>query len=213
MRRRLLVSTLALWAGGCTVGEGTGSVTGSIWLNQCTNDNGLGSQGAPAAFDLHASYFVAQPIQDLEHPGMMNRLAIKIQAAGTLIEESDGLYINIADVAPVATMVAQPIPVGPATNVRATLNLWRTCPQISVQLECDGTITFTRFGTPGGGPDTTFRIQNEDPLTATFSFDLVDRRALTLGGVGPVTPFPDAGGHIDGNFDFIVRQGRAAQPF
>ena len=82
-------------------------------------------------------------------------------------------------------------------------------------MELDGTITFARFGqaTAGAAVPENFAIRFEDPITATFSFDVVDRRALTLGGTGSVPATPETGGHLDGNFDFIVRQGRAAQAY
>jgi hypothetical protein len=131
------------------------------------------------------------------------------------VEEADLIYITVEEVANVAMQLGQPIEVGPATNLRATLGLYRTCPKANVQLELDGTITFSRFGivdaaspVPSG-----FFLQIGDPLTAAFSFDVVDRRALTLGGVGAVPATPQAGGHVDGTFDFNVTQGRAAQPF
>jgi hypothetical protein len=92
------------------------------------------------------------------------------------------------------------------------LNLNATCPSASVGMELDGTITWTSFGSaaPPNVP-TSFDINPDDRLAATFSFDIVDRRALTLGGQGGVPVAPSAAGHVDGSFDFIVREGRAAQ--
>jgi len=100
--------------------------------------------------------------------------------------------------------------VGPTTNVRATLTLNQTCPSAEVQSELDGTLTFTSFG---GSERVTDGLQFGDRIAATFDFDVVDRRASTLGGIGAVPATPATAGHIAGNFDFIVRQGKAAQVF
>ncbi|HEX4458391.1 MAG TPA: hypothetical protein VIA18_10500, partial [Polyangia bacterium] len=69
--------------------------------------------------------------------------------------------------------------------------------------------TFTKFGSG----DVKNGIQFGDSLDATFSFDVVDRRSITLGGVGSVPVDPAAAGHLEGDFSFVVRQGIAAQPF
>jgi hypothetical protein len=64
-----------------------------------------------------------------------------------------------------------------------------------------------------GSADVTNGLQFGDHLAATFSFDIVDRRQIAIGGIGGVPLTPAAGGHIDGSFDFIIRQGKAAQAF
>src|SRR5262249_30472762 len=99
------------------------------------------------------------------------------------------------------------------TNVRAALVLNQTCPKAEVRLELDGTMNFTKFGSASTieKAPSDFRITSGDELAASFDFDVVDRRALVLGGVGGVSPEPAASGHISGDFDFVVRQGRVAQ--
>jgi hypothetical protein len=87
--------------------------------------------------------------------------------------------------------------------VRATLKLNQTCPTAEAQAELDGTITWSAFGSA----DAENGIQFGDQLAATFAGDVVDRRTISLG-----TP-PAAGGHLEGSFDFIVRQGKAAQAY
>jgi len=214
MRHFALILALAS-AAGCSVGAGQGSVIGTLWMNQCTQWMAIGSPSTPAAFDLHAGYFVALPTNETQMLQPQNHLTIRVQSAGTKIEESDLVNFSVEDVVPVAQALGQPIPVGPDTNVRATLGLFRSCPQHTVQLELDGTITFSKFGVtdPASTVPPTFHIQLGDPLDAVFSFDIVDRRALTLAGVGAVPAQPQAGGQIAGSFNFNVTQGRAAQPF
>lgn len=211
---RLGLLVLGVLLPACGVGDGTGAVTGSVFLNECELKTTFGSQAAPVAFDLKPTYFVADPIlDDFEKANPINRVNIRVQSRGNRIEEADGVIIQVADVGLAATAVGQPIPLGPDTNVRASLNLLRTCPAASVGLELDGSITFSRFGAaqPGAAVSPRFEIFFGDTLTATFSADIVDRRALTLGGVDGVPVAPQAGGHLDGNFDFVVRQGRGAQ--
>jgi len=210
---RAYLGLLAL-AGGCA-GTGTGSVAGTLYLSECTVDQALGSLASPAAFDLHPTYFVADPVSDRPKPDPMNRVSIRIQSRGNQLEEADALYLKVADVEAVGDRVGQALDVGPASNVRATLVLRLTCPNAPVQLELDGKITFSRFGvqTPGSDAPIDFRIQYGDLITAAFDFDVVDRRTIGLGGSGSVDTIPDVAGHLAGDFDFQVRQGRGAQAY
>src|SRR5438874_3910905 len=95
--RWAVVAVLA--AGGCTPGGGTGAVAGPLFLTQCTTDSALGSPSAPIAFDLHPTYFVADPVLDLTHLHPMNHVSIRVQSEGNRIEEADGVLFNIADTA------------------------------------------------------------------------------------------------------------------
>jgi hypothetical protein len=210
---------LALFAAaclvGCGVGQGTGAAAGPLFVGQCDKLTTIGSPGAPVMYDLRPTYFVADPVNDLPHLNPSNRVTIRMQSSGNLVEEADVVYINIANVRLVAEQLGQPILVGPATNLRASLMLNRTCPREAVLTELDGTIQFSRFGVQDSAAavPNDFRIQFGDTLTATFSFDVVDRRAIGLGGIGNTPVEPTVGGHLDGGFDFVVRQGRAAQSY
>jgi hypothetical protein len=209
------LALLALGVTGCLVGEGKGSVSGTLFVQNCTNEQDYGSAAAPALYNMKPSFFAAEPVDDFQRPHPMNRLAIRIQPTGLLIEQADVLFINIASVRPVAMALGTAIAVGPVTNLRASLQLNSTCPDQQVTGELDGTITFTNFGSAkiGAAVPDDFRVGFDDRLTASFSFDVVDRRASTLGGIGAVSPAPTLGGHLDGDFDFTVRQGRAAQNY
>jgi len=200
---------------GCHVGDGTGHLDGKLFLTPCTADSDYGSSPTtPADYHMNPSFFVASPISDFPGPHPVNRISIRVQSSGIRIEEADVMSMLVANDLPVAQMLNQPMDVGPATNVRATLNLHVSCPAQSVEMELDGQITWTSFGSaapPASTVPADFKINFDDRLAANFSFDVVDRRALTLGGQGGVPVAPSAAGHLDGSFDFIVREGRAAQ--
>ncbi len=211
---RFTAMTLAmLTLAACKLGTGTGAVAGSVYLAQCEDVHPLGSLDAPAAFDLAPQFYVADSVFDLPRPEPNNRLAIRVQSGGNLIDEADALLIRIASERLVLPAVGQSITVGPDTNVRATLSLQRKCPQHTVQMELDGTITFTAFGSGGAASKPDFYVTYGDQLSAQFDFNIVDRRAIALSGSGEVPLAPAAAGHLSGFFDFIVRQGRAAQAY
>jgi hypothetical protein len=197
----------ALLAVGC-VGDGTGTLSGTLFVSGCTQDYDYG----PAGYDMNPTYFVADPINALAsdmplHP--INKLEIRMQPTGNRADESDVLFVNVADDAQVAAAMGAALPIGATTNVRVTLTLHQTCPDAESLPEIDGTITWMSFGSASA----TEGIQFGDRLAATFSGEVVDRRAIALGGTGSVSTAPAVSGHLDGSFDFIVRQGKAAQPF
>ena len=207
MMRSVALAAVVLLLG-CSEGNGTGAVSGTLFVAQCHSDYGLGTPNAPVPFNLNPGYFLGIPEDDQQHLDQMNRLVIRVQSTGNQLEEADVLYINIADVTPIGQALGQPIPVGPSTNLRATLSLVLTCPQINTQLELDGQIVFSQFGHPPP-PGQTQYIEFGDVMAATFEFDIVDRRALTLGGQGAVSSVPQAGGQLSGFFNFPVVQGPA----
>jgi hypothetical protein len=202
---------LALCA--CQVGTGSGSLDGTLFIRPCTSDSDFGSSPtSPRAYHMNPQFFAANPIDGFPGPHPVNRISVRVQASGNRVEEADVMGITIANDLEVAQMVGTPIEVGPATNVRATLNLNITCPDAGAAMELDGTMTWVHFGSaaPPDVPED-FRIDFDDRLAATVSFDVVDRRALTLGGLGGVPTEPSVFGHLNGTFDFIVHEGRAAQ--
>ncbi len=197
---------------GCGLGDGTGALSGTLYLRGCTHDYDYGSLAAPAGYDMHPSYFVANPVNALAsseplHP--INKLSIRVQPSGNRADEADLLYINVANDAEVAAALGTPMTIGPATGVRASLTLNNTCPDAETGAELDGMMTWTSFGSANAVDG----IQFGDRLAATFSFNVVDRRAIAIGGLGGVPVAPAAAGSLSGSFDFIVRQGKAAQSF
>lgn len=205
-----------LVAAGCGLGDGTGTLAGTLYLRGCTQQGDYGALGTPADYDMHPSYFVADPInapnnaltgaQPL-HP--VNKLTLRVQPSGNRPDEADLLSVTVADDSQVAALVNRPMQIGAASGVRVTLSLNQTCPNAEVQAELDGTMTWQAFGSA----DAHQGIQFGDRLAATFAFDIIDRRQIAIGGLGGVPVTPAAQGAISGSFDFIVRQGKAAQAF
>jgi hypothetical protein len=205
---------LFLLAAGC--GNGTGAVAGAIFVDPCTQNQTFGATGIPNAYNMHPSYFAADMIYASDADYIpQNRVIIREQSGGQQIDEADGLYIRVANSNFVGNAVGTDIPVGPDTNVRASLLLNSTCPAHPVTMELDGTINFSSFGsaTAGSVVPSTYKIVYGNQLTATFNFTLVDRRVSTLGGIGSVPDNPMVGGNLSGNFDFTVKPGRGAQAY
>jgi hypothetical protein len=211
MRSCVLFGLVALSSvAGCGIGNGTGKLAGALFLRGCTHDGDYGVLGAPATYDMRPSYFVADPVNALAsarplHP--VNKVSMRVQPSGNRADEADLLYVTIADDAGVAAALNQTMAIGPTSNVRASLTLNETCPHAEVEPELDGTMTWQSFGSA----DAVNGIQFGDRLAATFSFDVIDRRQIAIGGLGGVPTTAAASGHIDGSFDFVVRQGKAAQ--
>src|SRR5262245_26397419 len=115
MRAKLGVCALvAVVAGGCDLGDGTGTLSGTLFLRGCTQDFDYGTAAAPAGYDMQPRYFVADPINALAsakplHP--VNKVNLRIQPSGNRQDEADALFINIGDDAPVAAALNTPIDV------------------------------------------------------------------------------------------------------
>jgi hypothetical protein len=200
---------------GCN--RGTGTLSGELYVRSCSQSNDYGSLNALAGYTMNPDFFEAVPIDSPPwerrfHP--INQLNMRMQNDGLHQELADVLHLNIGDVAMVAAVVGQPIALGPATNVRTTLELNQTCRYAEAGIELDGTITFTAFGAAGSAPlPDNFSINIGDRLAASLSVTVVDRRAVTLGGVGPVPTTPAVAGQLVGSFDFIVQPGPAQPGF
>jgi hypothetical protein len=100
-----LVSAAVAMAG-CTVGSGSGSATGALWVNGCTNNGDYGSPMAPAPFDLQPTFFAGEPIEDLSI-GLthQNLLLLRIQRTGLAIQYNDTLHFDIENSYEVARCV------------------------------------------------------------------------------------------------------------
>jgi|GEM_PF-3803330 len=204
---------VGLTLSGCKLGTGDGAVAGAVYLAQCVDTQPLGAPDAPAAFDLNPQFYAADQVFDLPRPEPNNRVSIRVQSGGNLIDEANALLVNIASERLLLPLVGQSIRVGPDTNIRATLSLQRMCPQHTVQMELDGTVTFSTFGHGSASSSPDYHVTYGDQLKAEFDFVVVDRRAIALSGAGEVPLTPAAAGHLSGFFDFIIRQGRAAQAY
>lgn len=119
---------------GCTISDGDGSAAGNLNLPTCWS----------GSYDLAPDFFTASPYQE-------NSLSIRIQAGGDFQAFSDGMSIQVEDIATIReTLLGQPLKVDlpPAVvppgepvlpnpdpaRVGASLYLQKTCRTLNVAL-------------------------------------------------------------------------------
>jgi len=234
------VSAFALLAlsAACTVGSGSGSAKGPLWVLGCRSGlpgGNLGTPAAPSNFSLDPIFFAGEPIEDVSKTVHENRLVIRMQRNGGPIEYNDTLSFDVSNSYEVArcirgrtvggvgdwdmspdldnwcdwsgagatvdggAVVDHPrIALTPKSYVQASLALLSTCP-----LE-EGTAL---------DPNGDFKVNFGDRLRASFHVELEDDRVITAQRMNLPEPSPRIGGVLDGQFDFDLERGRAAQPF
>lgn len=190
---------------GCTVGEGTGSVTTDrLYVQGCWN----------GPFDLKPDFFAANPYRE-------EQLLIRVQRGDNNQETSDGLSVIVNDLKAVQGQLGQPIPVGlpsgvappgqPLTGastplVTISLYLHQTChEQNSATYSVSGDITFSSiFSGDPNEEDSDARLTD-----ATFAVQFADPREL-LTAEDPAAVTSNV---VTGNFRFFFQRGQPAQPF
>jgi len=96
--RRTGSSTLAAAAlgvalsAGCTVGAGSGSVAGAIFMHGCDSE---GHFESPTCYGLNPTFFAGEPIEDINRGYKANRLLIRLQRTGNRIEINDVVYVDV----------------------------------------------------------------------------------------------------------------------
>ena len=100
---------LAAVTGGCTVGSGSGSVSGDIFFLGCSpNGADYGQPKVPLFFDLQPQFFAGEPIEEPASVAVSqptNILTIRVQRNGNRIEVNDVLYFNVQNSFEVARCV------------------------------------------------------------------------------------------------------------
>lgn len=106
LRSRLLISAAlaAVSAAGCSVGSGSGTADGALWMLGCLEGANSGTPDSPQEFHLFPTFFAGEPIEDIAEPPM-NRLIIRMQRNGNAVEINDTLYFDIRDSAEVARCI------------------------------------------------------------------------------------------------------------
>jgi hypothetical protein len=106
MRTPVLISiaVAAASVAGCTVGSGSGSAMGPLWILGCQNGDPLGTPDKPQLFNLDPTFFAGEPIEDISEPPT-NRLIIRMQRNGNAVEINDTLYFDIRDSAQIARCI------------------------------------------------------------------------------------------------------------
>jgi len=91
---------------GCTVGGGSGSAKGSLWVTGCDGDTNYGMPPVGAAYDLQPTFFAGEPIEDVATGSVhKNRLILRMQSTGLAIQYNDTLYFDIENSYEVARCV------------------------------------------------------------------------------------------------------------
>jgi hypothetical protein len=95
--RLWLVAALSL--GGCSLGQGSGYVSGPLVVVDCTGAGKtlVNTTGLP--YEMHPDFFAAEPFRDTRTGSMRtNRLIIRVQKTGRQRELNDVLRFDIPDV-------------------------------------------------------------------------------------------------------------------
>jgi hypothetical protein len=199
--------------GGCSVGQGEGSVTSDeLYVDNCYK----------GPFNLRPTFFAANPFADT--------LTIRVQRGEQDVPVSDGFMLLVYDVSIVRKSMGVPLTLGLPVNVSplgfplpdvpnapgATLSLYlnNSCRSQNAQLSAvEGTVTFAKLFSGDPNEDNA-----EDRLTeATFDAVVVDprhARAVESDGEGPSYEYPPMyKSRIVGDFSFVFHRGTPAQPF
>jgi hypothetical protein len=149
--------------GGCTVGQGSGSASGSLWVIGCngsanygvTNLDGYGPP-APLPYNLNPTFFAGIPIEDLEMgQQQMNQISIRMQSTGLQLIYTDTLYFDVNNSFEVARCLR-----GRTVNGQPDYNVTENLPlslgqgggAVPTTLWCDWSGTaFTDGGPPDAG--------------------------------------------------------------
>jgi hypothetical protein len=90
--------------GGCSVGQGSGSANGSLFVVGCDNGanfgtpmpGGSGYMIAPTTYSLGPTFFAGTPIEDLiQGQGAMNTLEMRMASSGLLQMYTDGMEFDV----------------------------------------------------------------------------------------------------------------------
>lgn len=198
----LAAAAIGALTAACSVGQGSGSLTGSVHDVVCMVEE--------PTYSLDPTFFSADVIEDRNAPGGMprRRLTMRIQRGSYREGDSDGLLVLVQDANEIQrSALGVPIPItgGDDEPVQLTLYLNETCESgfpiyfwtLPLVLEAQaGTITFDAIYAPDVDPDQ------------------LEIRARLEGVVFQDPEHPaDRVATIDGSFQFLYQRGRPAQPF
>jgi hypothetical protein len=151
---------LALAAGGCTVGSGSGSASGDIFFLGCTPDNLPYANSTPDTlefFDLQPRFFAGEPFEDPADVAVAqpkNLLTIRVQRNGNRIEVNDILYFNIQNSFEVARCVrGRTINGAPDWDTRMTTSTFTEQPTMTPWCDWSGVLPSVDAGALDAGPD------------------------------------------------------------
>jgi hypothetical protein len=96
------LAVLVLGLVGCSVGGGTGRVTGTLTVDECTFDSSGAPQPLPPGFVFNPTFFAAEPIDSNSVRFPANQLNIRLQLTGNRVESADVILFRVLDSAAVA---------------------------------------------------------------------------------------------------------------
>jgi hypothetical protein len=148
--------------GGCSVGQGSGSVTGPLFVVSCNDSKNFGTSDptgsgymvAPVPYSLNPTFFAGSPIEDLiQGPGAMNQLSMRMASSGLLEMYTDFLEFDVTYSYEVARCIRGRILNGQPdylVNAPLPLTLATATNPTPTTLWCDWTATAF---SDGGAPD------------------------------------------------------------
>lgn len=211
MARRLIAVAAVTLALGCSVGDGLGTIRGSVYAPSCGVDL--------ARYDMHADFFASEWDQ--------GSFAIHITHGGNAGDYNDELMFRVQDTAYVASHLNERMAVGPAgaAPVQAVLRLDRSCGRVEITeyapvvgLEAyEGYVVFREVYRGSPNADSTGRLTD----VSEFSIRLRDPRTslelrnghVPTGSTREPAVLPPATAELEGSFQFYFARGRPAQWF
>jgi hypothetical protein len=94
-KRLLMAAAVAGLAAGCTVGEGSGTATGMIWIVGCVEGRDYGTPEMMHDFDMSPTFFAGEPIEGIGDGPPENRINIRMQRDGNAAEINDTIYFDV----------------------------------------------------------------------------------------------------------------------
>ena len=94
----------------CSVGDGSGTAFGPLFIEDCNSDRcsgarNLGTRAEPKEYQLDPHFFAGEPIEDLRDGVRQNRLILRLQHSGGPVENTNTLYFDIVNLYEVARCV------------------------------------------------------------------------------------------------------------
>lgn len=101
---------VVVWLAACSVGDGSGTAGGPIFMEDCNSEQcfgsrHLGTRAQPKSFQLNPRFFAGEPIEDLRDGARQNRLILRMQNRGGRAEETNSLYFDIVNLYEVARCI------------------------------------------------------------------------------------------------------------
>ncbi len=184
---------LALAAGGCTVGSGSGSTSGDIFFLGCKpNGDPYGVPDKLQFFDLDPHFFAGEPFEDPADVAVAqpkNILTIRVQRNGNRIEVNDVLYFSIQNSFEVARCVrGRTINGVPDWDTRMTTSTFTEQPTKTPWCDWSGVLPAVDAGALDAGPDAgagpvraIIHLGTEELLIASLSLKYTCHQAQVAG--------------------------------